>query len=69
MMKNKTYNNVMRLAKAISKKGYDLKESADLAVNCFDKSVGTIYSPEHFANMIISKEQWERETELYNINR
>lgn len=69
MMKNKTYNNVMRLAKIISKKGYDLKESAGLAVKCFDNAEGSTYTPEHFADMIISKEQWIRETELYSVKQ
>jgi hypothetical protein len=65
-MKHKTYNNVMKLAKIISKKGYDIKESAEIAVKCFDNAEGSIYSPEHFADMIITKEQWERE---HNVNR
>jgi hypothetical protein len=64
-MKKKTYNNVMKLAKIISKKGYDIKESAEMAVKCFDKAENSIYTPEHFADMIISKEQWEIE---YNVN-
>ena len=66
-MKKKTYNNVMKLAKQISKKGYDLKESAELSVKCFDNAEGTIYSPEHFADMIISKEEWENESKLYSM--
>lgn len=65
-MKKKTYNNVMKLAKIISKKGYDLKESAEMALNCFDKAEGTIHTPEHFADLIISKDEWVRETELYH---
>lgn len=65
MRKNKTYYNVMRLAKIISKKGYDLKESAELAVKCFDNAENTIYSPERFADMILSKEEWENESKLH----
>lgn len=67
-MKRKTYNNVMILAKQISKKGYDIKEAAELAVKCFDNAENSIYSPEHFADMIISKEEWEREAQLYKLN-
>jgi hypothetical protein len=63
-MKRKTYNNVMKLAKQISKKGYDLKEAAELAIKCFDNAEGTIYSPEQLADRIISKEQFKHE---YNI--
>ena len=67
MMKNKTYNNIIKLAKIISKKGYDLKESAELALKCFDNAENTIYSPEHFADMILNKEEWENESKLYNL--
>lgn len=62
-MKRKTYNNVMKLAKQISKKGYDIKEAAEMAVKCFDNAelYNYQYSPEYFANRIINKEQWEIE--------
>lgn len=65
MMKNGTYYNIMRLAKVISKKGYSIEESAELAKNCFDNAENTIYSPEHFADMILSKEEWENESKLH----
>lgn len=35
-MKRKTYNNVLRAGKLIQKKGYDKKESLEIAVNLFD---------------------------------
>jgi len=62
-MKHKTYNNVMKLAKQITKKGYDIKESAELAVKCFDDAelYNYSYSAEYFADKIISKEQFEQE--------
>jgi hypothetical protein len=36
-MKRKTYNNVLRAGKLIQKKGYDKKESLEIAVNLFDQ--------------------------------
>lgn len=35
-MKRKTYNNVLRAMKMISKKGYDLDTSAKIALQCFE---------------------------------
>ena len=60
-MKRKTYNNVVKLAKIITKKGYDIKEAGELAIRCFDNAEGSKHSPEYFASLIISKEEWERE--------
>jgi len=53
----------MKLAKQITKKGYDIKESAELAVKCFDDAelYNYSYSAEYFADKIISKEQFEQE--------
>lgn len=60
-MKRKTYNNVVKLAKIISKKGYDIKEAGELAVKCFDNAEESIHSPEYFADLIINKDEWENE--------
>lgn len=62
-MKRKTYNNVMKLAKQITKKGYNIKEAGEIAVKCFDnaESNNYQYSPEYFADRIINKEQFESE--------
>jgi N-acetylglucosamine kinase-like BadF-type ATPase len=61
MMKKKTYNNVMELTKVIMKKGYTEKESAELAVKCFDNYVEGGISVEAIADRIINKEQWQQE--------
>jgi hypothetical protein len=66
-MKNKTYNNVLKLTKLISEKGYTWEESNQMAIDCFEKAKTSTFSVEHFANMIISKEDWNRETKLYSI--
>jgi hypothetical protein len=65
-MKNKTYNNVLKLTKQISEKGYDWNESNDMAIDCFEKAKESMFSAEHFANMIIRKEEWIREAKLYS---
>lgn len=36
-MKRKTYNNVLKTGKLIQKKGYEEKESLQIAVNLFDQ--------------------------------
>jgi hypothetical protein len=68
-MKKKTYNNVLKLTKQIAKKGYNWEESNQIALNCFEKAKASSFSVEHFVNMIISKEEWKREAELYSTNR
>ena len=35
-MKRKTYNNVLKAARLIRKKGYDKQTSFEIAINCFD---------------------------------
>lgn len=35
-MKRKTYNNVMKAAKMIQKKGYDFDTAAQIAIRIFD---------------------------------
>lgn len=37
MVKRKTYNNVLKAGKLIQKKGYEEKESLEIAVNLFDQ--------------------------------
>ena len=45
-MKRKTYNNVVKASKLIMKKGYEEKESLEMAVKIFDEEeevfIGTI---------------------------
>ena len=36
-MKRKTYNNVLKAAKLIQKKGYEQKEALEIAVQKFDE--------------------------------
>ena len=36
-MKRKTYNNVLKTAKLIQKKGYEQKEALEIAVQKFDE--------------------------------
>ena len=36
-MKRKTYNNVLKAAKMIQKKGYEQKEALEIAVQKFDE--------------------------------
>lgn len=36
-MKRKTYNNVLKAARLIQKKGYEQKESLEIAVQKFDE--------------------------------
>lgn len=36
-MKRKTYNNVLKTARLIMKKGYEEKESLEMAVKIFDE--------------------------------
>lgn len=64
-MKNITYNNVLKLTKLISKKGYNWDESNQMAIDCFEKAKGTNFTAEHFANMILNKKDWIKETKLY----
>jgi len=64
-MKRKTYNNVLKAGKMIQKKGYDYKESLEMAVKIFDnmemdKKMGYNigHTAEMYINDIISKELW-----------
>lgn len=62
-MKRKTYNNVLKAAKLIMKKGYEEKESLEMAVNIFDEmeELNNGMSIEWRISQIISKEEWEEQ--------
>lgn len=66
-MKRKTYNNVLKAGKLIQKKGYDEKESLEMAIKIFDEmaQLNNGMSIEWRINKIVDKETWERESELY----
>ena len=64
-MKRKTYNNVLKAGKMIQKKGYDYKESLEMALEIFDNmeldrtmgyNVG--YTAEMYIDNIITKEMF-----------
>ena len=60
-MKKKTYNNVLKAAKLIMKKGYEYKESLEMAVKIFDEmeELNNGMSIEWRISQIISKAEWE----------
>ena len=62
-MKKKTYNNVLKAAKLIMKKGYEEKESLEMAVKIFDEmeALNNGMSIEWRISKIISKEEWEEQ--------
>lgn len=62
-MKKKTYNNVLKAAKLIMKKGYEEKESLEMAVKIFDEmeELNNGMSIEWRISKIISKEEWEEQ--------
>lgn len=62
-MKKKTYNNVLKAAKLIMKKGYEYKESLEMAVKIFDEmeELNNGMSIEWRISYIISKEEWEEQ--------
>lgn len=59
-MKRRTYNNVLKAVRLIQKKGYEKKESLEMAIKIFDGM-----SIEWRINQIVDKETWKREAELY----
>lgn len=65
-MKRKTYNNVLKAARLIRKKGYEEKESLEMAVKIFDEmeTLNNGMSIEWRISQIIPKEEWE---EQYNM--
>ena len=60
-MKRKTYNNVLKAAKLIMKKGYEEKESLEMAVKIFDEmeALNNGMSIECRISQIIPKSEWE----------
>lgn len=65
-MKRKTYNNVLKAARLIRKKGYEEKESLEMAVQVFDnmEMLQNGMSAEWFIDKIIPKSEWETQ---YNV--
>ena len=60
-MKRKTYNNVLKAARLIRKKGYEEKESLEMAVKVFDnmEMLQNGMSAEWFIEKIAPKNQLE----------
>ena len=60
-MKRKTYNNVLKAARLIRKKGYEEKESLEMAVKIFDEmeTLNNGMSIEWRISQIIPKKEWE----------
>ena len=65
-MKRKTYNNVVKAAKLIMKKGYEEKESLEMAVKIFDEmeTLNNGMSIEWRISQIMPKTEWEAQ---YNV--
>ena len=59
IMKRKTYNNVLKAARLIRKKGYEEKESLEMAVQVFDnmEMLKNGMSAEWFIEKIAPKNQ------------
>ena len=62
-MKKKTYNKVLKAAKLIMKKGYEYKESLEMAVKIFDEmeALNNGMSIEWRISQIIPKAEWEEQ--------
>lgn len=62
-MKRKTYNNVLKAGKLIQKKGYEEKESLEIAVKLFDEleMMNNGMSVEWLIDKIANKEEFKRE--------
>ena len=60
-MNKKTYNNVLKAARLIMKKGYEEKESLEMAVKIFDEmeTLNNGMSIEWRISQIIPKSEWE----------
>ena len=61
IMKRKTYNNVLKAARLIRKKGYEEKESLEMAVKIFDEmeALNNGMTIEWRISKIIPKSEWE----------
>lgn len=66
-MKKRTYNNVLKAMRLIQKKGYEKKESLEMAIKIFDEMelLNNGMSIEWRINKIVDKETLKREAELY----
>ena len=62
-MKKKTYNNVLKAAKLIMKKGYEEKESLEMAVKIFDEmeALNNGMSIEWTISQIIPKAEYDEQ--------
>lgn len=62
-MKRKTYNNVLKTGKLIQKKGYEEKESLEIAVKLFDEleMMNNGMSIEWLIDKIANKEEFKNE--------
>ena len=62
-MKRKTYNNVLKAVKLIQKKGYEEKESLEIAIKLFDEleMMNNGMSIEWLIDKIANKEEFENE--------
>ena len=62
-MKRKTYNNVLKAGKLIQKKGYEEKESLEIAVKLFDEleMMNNGMSIEWLIDKIANKEEFNNE--------
>ena len=62
-MKRKTYNNVLKAGKLIQKKGYEEKESLEMAVKLFDEleMMNNGMTVEWLINKIANKEGFKNE--------
>ena len=65
-MKKKTYNNVLKAARLIRKKGYEEKESLEMAVKIFDEmeALNNGMSIEWRISKIIPKSEWEAQYKI-----
>jgi hypothetical protein len=63
-MKRKTYNNFLKVANMIARKGYDKQTSFDLAHKCFENAeANPARMVEDFVDMILTKEEYDA---MYN---
>ena len=66
-IKNKTYHNVMRVAKMIMAKGYTEKEAIDLALKKFAEFNPHGMPIEAMVKQMLTKAEWEEQCKAYNI--
>lgn len=63
-MKQKTYNNVVKVTKMIQKKGYSLEEANEMTIRLFDEHTKDMNDIEFYIDKILDKEEWERENKV-----